>query len=185
MSVYTRCFLASSLVLGLAACAGGSQGPTPAAGTGSAPEVTGGRVVFQKMRIAPAAGAPALMMNFVASGPPQGGVPCIGCVSGATTGDNIGLTGPSGYVLSGTYWQYTISFTDVSYTGKCKVSWKIAAGKKTIDSFSASFNLTTAGGFVVYALNRSRPKYSGPAKLTGKYVCGSNSASTTEPLYFQ
>lgn len=185
MPIYTRRSIFLSLVLGLAACGGAAQGPTPAVGTDSASQVAGGRVVFQKMQVAPAAGAPALLMNFVADGPAQGGVPCIGCVSGATTNDNIGMTGPSSYVPSGAGWQYAISFTDVSYKGKCKVSWTIVSGKKTIDTFSASFNLTSAGGFVLYALNRSRPKYSGPATLTGKYACGSNSASAKAPLYFQ
>ncbi len=125
------------------------------------------------------------MMNFVASGPNQGGVPCIDCVYGASSSDNIGLTGPSSYVLSNTYWQYEISFTDVSYKGKCKLSWTITSSRKTIDSFSASLNPTSSGGFVIYAVARSRPSYSGPATLTGKYDCGKNSASTQEPLYFE
>jgi|SRR5579862_4760505 len=198
MRIYTRCFLFFSLALGLAACSGAAQGPTPtvdAAERGSqpsidaildsAPAASGGHEVFQSIRVRPDAGAPALMMNFVADGPAQGGVPCINCVNGASTSFNIGLTGPSSYVLSGDYWQYGISFTDVSYKGKCKVSFAITSGKKTIDSFSASFDITSAGGFVVYALNRSRPKYSGAATLTGKYVCGKNSASTQAPLYFQ
>jgi hypothetical protein len=124
-------------------------------------------------------------MNFVSNGPDQGGVPCINCVYGASSSDNVGLTGPSSYVLSNTYWQYAISFTDVSYKGKCKVSWTITSGKKTVDSFSASFNLTSSGGFVLYAMARSRPNYSGPAMLTGKYACGKNSGSTQEPLYFE
>jgi hypothetical protein len=198
MRIYTRGFLVLSLALGLAACGGGAQAPTPSVGAteatapasigailDSAPEVSGGREAFQKIPIRPAAGAPALLMNFVSDGPAQGGVPCIDCVNGASTGDNIGLTGPSSYVLSGDYWQYSISFTDVSYKGKCKVSWAIEGGKKTIDSFSASFTLTSAGGFVVYAVNRPRPKYTGAATVTGKYVCGKNSASTSAPLYFQ
>jgi hypothetical protein len=199
MPIYTRGFFVL-LALGLAGCfATGSAGTTPAIGAAqtigaqtslaatldSAPEATGGHLIFRKISIRPDAKAPALMMNFVANGPAQGGVPCIGCVNGATTSDNIGLTGPSSYVLGGTYWQYGLSFTDVSYKGKCKLSWAITSGKTTIDSFSASFNLTSAGGFVLYALNRSRPKYSGPATLTGKYACGNNSASTQEPLYFQ
>ncbi|MFY9740233.1 MAG: hypothetical protein WAK11_14460 [Candidatus Cybelea sp.] len=112
-------------------------------------------------------------------------MPCIDCVYGASSSDNIGLTGPSSYVLSNTYWQYEISFTDVSYKGKCKLSWTITSSRKTIDSFSASLNPTSSGGFVIYAVARSRPSYSGPATLTGKYDCGKNSASTQEPLYFE
>lgn len=184
MRIYTRGFLLLSLAFGLAACGGVAQAPTPSVAAAGA-DVSGGRVVFQKVRMQPAAGAPALIMNFVSDGPAQGGVPCINCVSGASTSDNIGLTGPSSYVLSGDFWQYAISFTDVSYKGKCKVSWAITAGKKTIDSFSASFNLTSTGGFVIYALNRARPKYSGAATVTGKYLCAKNSASASAPLYFQ
>lgn len=124
-------------------------------------------------------------MNFIANGPNQGGVPCINCVNGASSGDNVGMTGPSSYVLSNTYWQYDISFTDLSYKGKCKVAFAITSGKKTIDSFSASFTLTSAGGFVIYAIARSRPNYSGSATVTGSYTCGKNTGSTAEPLYFE
>jgi hypothetical protein len=189
MLIYTRRGLVSLLALGLAACAGAGQtGTTPfgsAAQTVHSESTTGGVLVFQRASIRPDAGAPALMMNFVANGPNQGGVPCINCVYGASSSDNVGLTGPSSYVLSNTYWQYSISFTDVSYKGKCKVSWTIKSGKKTVDSFSASFNLTSSGGFVLYAMARSRPNYSGPATLTGTYACGKNSGSTQEPLYFE
>jgi len=184
MPIGTRSFLFLALSLSLAACGGINGATTPSPANAAAP-VSGGRLVFQKLDIRPAAGAPALMMNFVANGPAQGGVPCIDCVNGASTGDNIGLTGPSSYVLSGDYWQYAISYTDLSYKGKCKLSWTIVSGKKTIDSFAATVDLTSAGGFVLYALNRPRPKYSGPATLTGKYVCGKDSASDSAPLYFQ
>ncbi len=189
MLIYTRRGLFLLLALGLTACAGAGQtGTAPFAGaaqTVHSQSDASGVLVFIKAKIRPAAGAPALMMNFVSNGPNQGGVPCINCVSGASSSDNVGLTGPSSYVLSNTYWQYAISFTDVSYKGKCKVSWTIASGKKTVDSFSASFNLTTAGGFVLYAMARSRPNYSGSATLTGKYTCGKNTGSTQEPLYFE
>ena len=98
---------------------------------------------------------------------------------------HIGLTGPSSYVRTGATWQYALSFTDLSYKGKCTLAWEIKAGKKTVDSFSASFKLTSDGGFVLYAVDRARPKYSGPATLTGKYTCGKNSQSAQAPLYFQ
>lgn len=188
MPIYARRGFFLSLALAMVACAGLGQNATPSFGeerTVSSQSTLHGVFVFQKAAIRPDAGAPALMMNFIANGPNQGGVPCIDCVSGASSSDNVGLTGPSSYVLSNTYWQYAISFTDVSYKGKCVVSWTIASGKKRIDSFSASLNLTSSGGFVLYAVARSRPKYSGPATLTGKYVCGKSAGSTQEPLYFQ
>ncbi|HLY01657.1 MAG TPA: hypothetical protein VKR56_04085 [Candidatus Cybelea sp.] len=189
MLIYTRRSLFFLLAFGLVACASAGQtGSTPFASAVNrvhSLSAASGVLVFQKASIRPEAGAPALMMNFVANGPNQGGVPCIDCVSGASSGDNVGLTGPSSYVLSNTYWQYEISFTDISYKGKCKVSWTIKSGKKMIDSFSASFNLASSGGFVLYAISRSRPNYSGPATLAGKYLCGKNSGSSQEPLYFE
>jgi hypothetical protein len=95
------------------------------------------------------------------------------------------MAGPSSYVFSGSRWQYALSFTNISYKGKCKLAWAITAGKRTIDSFAATLNLATSGGFVLYALNRSRPKYSGAATLTGKVSCGKNTPSLQTPLEFQ
>jgi hypothetical protein len=125
------------------------------------------------------------LINFVSDGPAQGGVPCINCVNGASSSDNIGLTGPSSYVPTGATWQYSLSFTDISYKGKCKLAWAITSGKKVIDSFSATLNLTSSGGFVLYALNRARPNYSGSATLAGKITCGSTSQMVQAPLEFQ
>ncbi len=174
-----------SLVVALAACSGAANGGSVPSALNSAPQVTGGHEIFRKLSIQPDAGAPATLMNFVSNGPAQGGVPCIACVSGASSNDTVGLTGPSSYVPSGATWQYALSFTDLSYKGKCTLAWAITAGKKTIDSFSASFKLTSAGGFVLYGVDRGRPKYSGAATLTGKYTCGNNSQSARAPLYFQ
>jgi hypothetical protein len=189
MLVLTRRGLVFPLLFSLAACSSALQGggTTPAAGNGvgSGADAAGGHVVFQKLDIHPDAASPPLLMNFVSDGPAQGGVPCISCVNGASTSDTIGLTGPSSYVLKNFSWQYSLSFTDISYKGKCKLNWTITNAGKTIDAFSATFNLTSSGGFVLYALNRSRPKYSGPATLTGKYTCGKNTQSTHAPLQFQ
>ncbi len=200
MLVFTRRSLFFLCAVALGACSSPYQGgPTPSVGTNqavstgstleavldSAPEVTGGREMIQKLPIRPDAKSPAILINFVANGPAQGGVPCISCVNGASSNDNIGMTGPSSYVYSGEVWQYALSFTDISYKGKCKLAWAITAGRKTIDSFSAKLNLSTAGGFVLYALNRSRPKYSGLATLTGKVTCGINTPSLQVPLEFQ
>jgi hypothetical protein len=175
-----------SLVVALAACSGGRDGGSlPSAALDTAPQVTGGHEVFRKLSIQSNAGSPATLMNFVSAGPAQRGVPCLACVKGAQSKDNIGLTGPFGYVPAGTTWQYTLSFTDLSYKGKCQLAWAITAGKKTIDSFAVTIKLSSDGGFVIYGVDRARPKYSGAATLTGKYTCGKNSQSTQEPLYFQ
>lgn len=202
MLVFTRRGLFLPLVVALAACSGaGGGGATPSTGSNqtlstqptlaavleSAPEATGGREVFRKLAIHPDAKAPAILINFVANGPNQGGVPCINCVDTASSSDNIGMTGPSSYVLSNFTWQYALSFTDLKYAGKCKLAWAITSGKKTIDSFSATLNIpgSAEGGFVLYAIARSRPNYSGPATLTGEVTCGKDKQSLQVPLQFE
>ncbi|HEY6326232.1 MAG TPA: hypothetical protein VIW73_06950 [Candidatus Cybelea sp.] len=188
MPVITRTVLFVAFAAALAACAASNPGGTTPS-TGSQPMLSspadGGHEVFRPLAIHPNAGARAFLMNFVANGPNQGGVPCINCVKGASTSDNIGMTGPSSYVLSGRYWQYTISYTDISYVGDCKLAWDIASGKKTIDKFSKTIHLTSAGGFVLYAIARPRPKYSGSATLTGTVTCGKDTQSASAPLEFQ
>jgi hypothetical protein len=185
----TRRVLFFAFAFGLAACAGaGQSGTTPSGGadqTIRTESSSGGVLIFKKFALRPSTGAPATLMNFVENGPAQNGVPCIDCVNGAASSDNVGLTGPSSYIPSGARWQYAISFTDVSYEGQCTVSFDItSSSKKKIGSFSQSFNVNS-GGFVIYAVDHQRPKYSGPATLTGKYSCGNNTGSTAEPLYFQ
>ena len=196
----SRSILVFCLVITLAACSPSNGATTvPAAladqrtvGAASldaildaAPEASEGHMVFHKMLIRPDVNAPAFLINFVADGPNQGGVPCINCVNGASTSGNVGMTGPSSYVVSNFVWQYEISFTDISYKGSCKLAWAITAGKKTVDSFSHTLNIPSEGGFVLYAIARNRPKYSGPATLTGKVTCGKGSQSLQVPLQFQ
>ena len=188
MRAFSRCGLFALLGLAMAACSSPSSGgATPAMSSNSSASApaAGGHLVFRKLPISPNAGSRSILLNFVANGPAQGGVPCIGCVNGATSNDNIGMTGPSSYVFSGATWQYALSYTDISYVGKCKLDWKITAGKKTIDSFSAVIKLTSKGGFVLYALDRPRPSYSGSATLTGTVTCGTDTQSTQAPLEFQ
>jgi hypothetical protein len=115
----------------------------------------------------------AFVISFVGAGEAQGGVPCISCVSGAQTGDNIGLTGPGNYVPSGATWQYTIAYTNLTFTGKCTLAWAITHGATVVDKFSKILPIPKAGGFVLYGLNRLRPKFSGSATLTGRVTCGS------------
>ncbi|MGA8576151.1 MAG: hypothetical protein WB609_10805 [Candidatus Cybelea sp.] len=203
MHVFSRRASLAFLALALAACsngAGSSIAPSTVSDSSqsaaqssldrvldSAPEVAGGHAVIHPLSIHARPNTPAILINFVSNGPAQGGVPCIACVYGASSNDTIGLTGPSSYIPAGASvtWQYSISFTDINYKGKCKVAWAITTSKKTLDSFSASFKLTSTGGFVLYALNRVRPKYSGPATLTGKATCGAEHPSLQAPLAFQ
>jgi hypothetical protein len=159
--------------------------PTATAALDSAPQVAGGREAFQKLAVRPNPDSSAFLINFVSNGPAQSGVPCINCVSGAETHDNVGLTGPSSYVTTGSTWQYTLSFSDLTYKGSCKLAWAITSGKKTIDSFSATVKLASAGGFVLYAVDRGRPSYSGAATLSGKVTCGSGSQMLQVPIEFE
>jgi hypothetical protein len=201
MHAFTRRGILYLFALALAACSSGAGSTISPPATGfdatrssqsslddvldSAPEVTGGHAVFHPLSIHPNAKGPAILINFVANGPNQGGVPCIACVAGASSSDTVGLTGPSSYVPNGAVWQYELSYTDISYKGKCKLAWAITSGKKTIDSFSATLSLTSAGGFVLYALARNRPKYSGMATVTGKVTCGTAHPSLQVPIEFQ
>jgi len=211
MLVYARRSLLLSIVVALAACSGtGNTGTSPGlseagpavnaahaalsqtssdelvlAVLDSAPEVSGGREITRRLSFSPNAKSSPVLINFVSDGPAQGGVPCINCVNGASSSDNIGLTGPSSYIPTGDTWQYSLSFTDISYKGKCKLAWAITSGKKVVDSFSATLNLTSSGGFVLYALNRARPQYSGSATLTGKITCASTTQMVKAPLEFQ
>ncbi len=189
MPAFTRGALFALFATALTACSSSTpSGATPSAGSRQtlSARAADGYEVFRPLAIHARAGARAFLMNFVANGPNQRGVPCIGCVGGSvTTNDNIGMTGPSSYVLSRTYWQYEISYTDISYVGACKLAWDIASGKKTIDKFSKTIHLTSAGGFVLYAIARPRPKYSGAATLTGTVTCGKDTQSSSAPLEFQ
>jgi hypothetical protein len=153
----------------------------------SAPLVTGSsREVTRRLPIQPSAAGPAFLIDFVEAGEAQGGVPCIDCVDGASTGDNIGLTGPINYVAKGAEWQYSLSFSVLKLDTKCKLAWAIADGKKVIDSFAVTLKIKGTGGYVLYGINRARPSYSGAAELTGKVTCGKAGSQTTQaPLYFQ
>ena len=139
-----------------------------------------GHEVIRRLSIHPNAKSMPFLINFVSGGEAQGGVPCVSCVSGAQTKDNVGLTGPDSYIPAGATWQYTLSFTDITFKGTCKLAWAIAAGKKVIDQFAVTVKIPQAGGFALYGVNRGRPSYSGSAVLTGKVTCGSGAPQTTQ-----
>jgi hypothetical protein len=202
-----RCALFASLALLVSACSGGATGtstplapsqpdtagaafaaadeaalsPTIREALDSAPIVTGGRAAFHPLSFRPNAAAPAFLMSWVAAGESQGGVPCFDCVNGAQTGDNMGLTGAGNYVPSdATSWQYALAYTNMSFKGKCTLSWAITSGKKTVDKFSVPLTLPESGGFVLYGINRNRPKFSGTAVLTGQVKCGKAPAQSSK-----
>ncbi len=209
-----RCFLLSAVALLLSACSGGLGGASTPSGSSaesassstsavsndvalstqtalaaldSAPLVSGPSAgVTHWFPIHPDAKGPSFLIDFVAAGPAQGGVPCISCVNGASTQGNIGLTLPVNYVAKGATWQYSEAFSVLKLDTKCKLAWAIADGKKVIDSFAVTLKIKGTGGIVLYGLNRTRPTYSGPAELTGKVTCGKAGSQTTQaPLYFE
>ncbi len=216
MLIYARrCFALSAVALLLAACSGGLGGTsTPSASSAqsdvssaassvsddvalstrtamaaldAAPLVSGpSREVTRRLPIQSSAKGPAFLIDFVEAGLAQGGVPCITCVDGASTQDNIGLTGPVSYVPKKTEWQYSLSFSVAKLKATCKIAWAITAGKKLIDSFAVNAKIDQTGGYVLYGLDRKRKSYSGAAQLTGKVTCGKAGSQTAQaPLYFE
>jgi hypothetical protein len=126
---------------------------------------------------------PKFLLNFVAAGAPLGNIPCFSCVNGTEAG-TLGIPVPDNDVPPDTSWDYFMSFTSVSYTGKCKLAWSITSGKKVIDKFSGPATLGSTGPYF-YGTSRNRPGYSGSAVLTGKVTCGGKSQTTTAPMTFQ
>ena len=188
MRLFSRLGLFALPWLVLCACSGVVTGSGPAAvpeqaSANGASYAVPSRVLFHPLAFTPHA-AQAILVDFVASGPAQGGVPCTGCVNGAG-GDTIGLTGPSNLVPKHVVWQYSLAFTDVSYKGSCTLTWTIANGAKTIDTFSAKIKIPQAGGWYLFGTNRNPETYSGSATLTGQVACGSHKQSTSAPMVFQ
>ncbi len=126
---------------------------------------------------------PAFFVNFVASGAAASGVPCVNCIPGAS-GTTLGLPIPYNYVPTGTTQNYTVTLTDLSYTGTCTFSIAITAGTQKLDSASYKVKVSAPGPYV-YTWNRPRPTYSGSAFLTGKVTCAGASSSAKSTLIFQ
>jgi hypothetical protein len=131
----------------------------------------------------PNAKEPPFIINLVYAGAAISGLPCFGCVGGEP--DGLLLPGTNNLVPADSVWQYGLTFSDLTFTGNCKMSWSIAAGKKVLDSFSTKYTIKTAGGLYIFDFNRNRPKYSGSAVLAGKVTCGAGSQTTQAALYFE
>ena len=191
MRLFSRLAVLALPLVALSACFGStaSSGSSPVPISVSAPTdgtsfAAPSRLLFHPLAFTPNT-TQAILLDFVATGPAQSGVPCVSCVQGVSGGDTIGLTGPSNFVLKHVAWQYSIAFTDVSYKGSCTLSWTVANGAKTVDAFSGTVKIQKAGGWYLYGTNRNPVTYSGPATLTGKVSCGSHKQSTTAPMAFQ
>ena len=153
----------------------------------SAPPALGTpRVAMARIPARPDATPTKFLTNFVTVGPAQTGVPCYACVKGAQTTFNVGLTGPYNYISTTETAQYVLSFSNITNTASCTLSWAIAAGKTVIDKFSYVLKAPKAGSTYVYGINRNRPKFSGAAVVAGKVECTWNGEQTvTAPLIFQ
>ena len=126
------------------------------------------------------------LINFVTVGPSQSGTPCFNCVKGAGSTFNYGITGAYNYIQSSEQAQYSISFTDLSNTANCTLSMAITNGATTIDKFSYVLKAPASMSSYIVGFNRTRPKYSGLAVLTGKIDCAAKGAqTTTAQLSFQ
>jgi hypothetical protein len=151
----------------------------------SAPQITP-HVVKGPGWVAPAtasAKSSTFLLNFVAASVPINGLPCFNCVNGTEAG-TLGMPIPGNYVTANSEWVYYISYTSISFKGKCKLAWAITSGKKVIDKFGAHVPIGSFGVYFYYYA-RTHPKYSGPATLTGKATCGGKSQTATAPLVFQ
>jgi hypothetical protein len=125
---------------------------------------------------------PTFFANFVASGLNAANVPCFNCVLG--TPGTFGLPAPFNYVTTGSYWQYNISWTNLTYSGSCTASYAVAAGKTSISKNSVKLNVSGEGaydwGWVANPIT-----YSGPAVLTGKVACGGKISAVHATIIFQ
>jgi hypothetical protein len=151
----------------------------------TAPIVTPNRAEMMRLPVMPDTPT-KFLPNFVTVGPAQTGTPCFACVKGAQTMSNVGLTIPYNYIATNEEAQYTISFSNISNTANCTLSWAITAGKTVVDKFAAVVKTPSPNSSYIYGVNRARPKFSGAAVLSGKVLCtGAGYETVTAPLIFQ
>jgi hypothetical protein len=177
------------LVVGLAGCGAlttapsvlGSAPSAQAAASGedamiqaaldSAPNDSGWAFAVAPLPVAPKVKSPQVLMNFIATGYPEKGLPCFTCVKKVHTKDDVGLPGPYNYVFDGDAWTYTVSYTDISFKGNCKLAVAITSKAKTIDKFATSANHNKPGFYYLYWDTRNFPAYSGSATVTAALTC--------------
>jgi hypothetical protein len=145
--------------------------------------VTGSHVLIPGARVTPDAGTPGFFINFVAAGPNQAGVPCYGCV--APSGDGLGLPPPQNYVYSNYYWQYNVSWTNIRYSGPCRVAIAITEGSHVLEgAYSVLPSISGLGSFD-WGFLRAPLNYHGPAILLGKITCGKHASEAKAKLIFE
>src|SRR5215467_11414156 len=105
---------------------------------------------------------------------PNGKVPTLNGVKGAGT-NNWDIAIPTGVLVNGRPYTYTLTFQDVGYSGHCSASYKLTQGtgtkKVTLDQGSI-FSTTCAAGdlYLTSAPGRVMPDSPGAATLTGTII---------------
>ena len=130
-----------------------------------------------------AGAAPTFIINFIATGPNQSGVPCFNCVGGAS-GYTLGIPVPDNEEPVNYYWQYNISWTNISFVGSCKVTLQLMGGNKVVDTVSTTVKNIHGAGPLDWAFARPHPAYSGLGTATGKVKCGSSTQSVSTTMLF-
>jgi hypothetical protein len=138
------------------------------------------------------AGAPpkesAIVITTITAGEtdPNGKVPTLNGVQGAGT-NNWDVAIPTGILVNGRAYTYSITFQDIGYSGHCSASYKLTQGmgakKVTIDTGSIFSTSCTAGYLYLSAApGRVMPNSPGPATLTGTVVFGDRKVSLKIPM---
>jgi hypothetical protein len=129
---------------------------------------------------------PQTLLNFIATGYPEKGLPCFGCVKKVHTKADVGLPGPFNYVYHGDRSLYIVSFTDVSFKGNCKLAVAVTSKKTVIDKFGTTAKNNKPNYYYLYWNTRSFPSYSGLATMTASLSCPHNGTQkTSAPIFFE
>jgi hypothetical protein len=137
--------------------------------------------------LAPAT-APAIIASMIVPSPVQTGVPCFSCAPSPTPlTDSLGLSVPYAYIpTTFTTVQYTLEWTDLSYSGSCTVSFALMQGTTKLDSASGTVTGAVPSSIGASAFTRTRKaKDHGAATLVGKVKCGTNTATVKSSVYLQ
>ena len=126
---------------------------------------------------------PSFYANFVAAGLNAAGVPCYNCVNG--TNGTFGLPAPFNYVVKSSYWQYNVSWTNLTFKGTCYASFAATSGSTVISKATTKVPGVSGAGSYDWGWVANPATFSGKALLTGKVRCGKKTSTTTANLIFQ
>ena len=120
---------------------------------------------------------------------PNAKVPTLNGVHGAGT-NNWDIAIPTGILVNGRAYTYTISFQDIGYSGNCSASYKLTQGsganKVTLDQGSI-FSASCSAGYLYMSMANGRvmPNSPGAALLTGTVVFGNRKVSVKVPMMIE